>query len=247
MDLIMFKFKPTIISTLNELVMPLAEKVFAFLDPKPLGTDDAIQQVDLKKGYLNFLATIIYTDMSSVLLTDTNKPRLMGLLQSLLPLATTPDQPEVQKMAFNLLGRLAQAWLGQCQPNANSSPDNAKPSSKPGQPVPIARHPVVAMAPSDQEALLQFYYERVVPLCFEVAMKPTFTLSDSANVLVFYEMAYVLQVLQVRADPQFSEYVATRVLPSMQCPPNMCTEFVQAMQSLDIKEFRKYFQRFLGK
>lgn len=44
---------------------------------------------------------------------------------------------------------------------------------------------------------------------------------------------------------QFAVYLSSSLLPSMGCPENMATEFVQALTSLDQKQFKKYFVAFL--
>ncbi|KAJ2357561.1 hypothetical protein H4S02_012518 [Coemansia sp. RSA 2611] len=44
---------------------------------------------------------------------------------------------------------------------------------------------------------------------------------------------------------QFAVYLSSALLPRMGCPASMATEFVQALASLDQKQFKKYFSAFL--
>ncbi|KAJ2795210.1 pre-tRNA nuclear export protein, partial [Coemansia helicoidea] len=45
---------------------------------------------------------------------------------------------------------------------------------------------------------------------------------------------------------QCASYLSTALLPEMGCPAAAATEFVQALASLDQKQFKKYFVSFLA-
>ncbi|KAI9506748.1 armadillo-type protein [Coemansia spiralis] len=120
-----------------------------------------------------------------------------------------------------------------------------------------------------------FVMNTVVPLCFEAPTRPQFQISDAQASLVVSEITGVLQMLLVAGLPavadgdgstvaampapqllnvpiggdlshnQFASYLSTALLPSMGCPANMATEFVQALATLGQKQFKKYFIAFL--
>ncbi|KAJ2726819.1 pre-tRNA nuclear export protein [Coemansia sp. Benny D115] len=124
------------------------------------------------------------------------------------------------------------------------------------------------------EQLRQLVTKAVVPMCFEAPTRGNFRMSDAQASLVVTEIAGVLQMLliagmpeiaegtgsymathvapQIMAAPiggdlnrnQFASYLATALLPSLGCPSGMATEFVQALASLDQKQFKKYLVAF---
>ncbi|KAJ2684034.1 pre-tRNA nuclear export protein [Coemansia spiralis] len=121
----------------------------------------------------------------------------------------------------------------------------------------------------------QFVLNTVVPACFETPTRPEFSMADAQASLVVSEIALVLQMTLLAGRPdlasgdgssvaaiplpqlltppiggdlnqnQFAVYLSSALLPRMGCPASMATEFVQALASLDQKQFKKYFSAFL--
>ncbi|KAJ2069700.1 pre-tRNA nuclear export protein, partial [Coemansia sp. S142-1] len=121
----------------------------------------------------------------------------------------------------------------------------------------------------------QFVLNTVVPACFETPTRPEFSMADAQASLVVSEIAAVLQMTLLAGRPdiaggdgssaaaiplpklltppiggdlnqnQFAAYLSSVLLPRMGCPASMATEFVQALASLDQKQFKKYFAAFL--
>ncbi|KAJ2019606.1 pre-tRNA nuclear export protein [Coemansia sp. S680] len=121
----------------------------------------------------------------------------------------------------------------------------------------------------------QFVLNTVVPACFEAPTRPEFSMADAQASLVVSEIAAVLQMTLLAGRPdiaggdgssaaaiplpklltppiggdlnqnQFAAYLSSVLLPRMGCPTSMATEFVQALASLDQKQFKKYFAAFL--
>ncbi|KAJ1953948.1 pre-tRNA nuclear export protein [Linderina pennispora] len=120
----------------------------------------------------------------------------------------------------------------------------------------------------------QFVIDAVLPACFEAPTRPGFRLTDAQALLVVTEIAGLLQTLLLAGVPeiasgegsaalpstqlltppiggdlnqnQFATYMSTVLLPGLGCPTAMATEFVQALASLNQKQFRKYFVNFLS-
>ncbi|ORX68677.1 Xpo1-domain-containing protein [Linderina pennispora] len=90
-----------------------------------------------------------------------------------------------------------------------------------------------------------FVIDAVLPACFEAPTRPGFRLTDAQALLVVTEIAGLLQTLLL-AGNQFATYMSTVLLPGLGCPTAMATEFVQALASLNQKQFRKYFVSFLS-
>ncbi|KAJ1943491.1 pre-tRNA nuclear export protein [Kickxella alabastrina] len=132
-----------------------------------------------------------------------------------------------------------------------------------------------ASANEARNQLQELITKTVVPACFETPTQPDFRMADAQASLVVAEIAGVLQMLlmagvpeisdgdgsfmatmpapQILAPPtggdlnrnQFASYLATGLLPNLGCPTAMATEFVQALASLDQKQFKKYLVAFL--
>lgn len=88
----------------------------------------------------------------------------------------------------------------------------------------------------------QFMYEHILRITFEVPMKPTFDLQDGQSVLVLGEIAGLQKAMAQKQGDVFLNYLNQVYLPSMNCPPDLAQEYVQALQQLDAKQFKKYFQ-----
>ncbi|KAJ1966482.1 pre-tRNA nuclear export protein [Dipsacomyces acuminosporus] len=122
----------------------------------------------------------------------------------------------------------------------------------------------------------QFVMSTVVPACFEAPTRAEFRMADAQSSLVVSEIASVLQMLLLAGVPeiasgdgsavaslvspqllqppiggdlnqnQFATYLSTAFLAGLGCPAAMAAEFVQALASLDIKQFKKYLVAFLS-
>ncbi|KAJ2354549.1 pre-tRNA nuclear export protein [Coemansia sp. RSA 2618] len=126
-----------------------------------------------------------------------------------------------------------------------------------------------------REQFRQFMVSSVLPACFAAPTQPGFDLADAQASLVVAEIAGLLQMVLLSGSPdvaggdgsavaamaapqmlslpiggdlnqnQCASYLSTVLLPELGCPANMATEFVQALASLDPKQFKKYFVAFL--
>jgi len=125
---------------LEELFPILFDRVYALLATSATGTDEAILQSNMKKGYLSFLQTIFTDELQDMFLSDResascavhqidselilttvidmagNKPRLDGFINHLLSIATDKSERSdrsAQKAAIFLLMRTIQTWAAQ--------------------------------------------------------------------------------------------------------------------------------------
>ncbi|KAJ2770021.1 pre-tRNA nuclear export protein, partial [Coemansia nantahalensis] len=122
----------------------------------------------------------------------------------------------------------------------------------------------------------RFVMGTVLPACFEAPARPGFHVADAQTSLVVSEIVGVLQMALLAGAPeiasgdgsavasmgppqllaapgggnlnqnQCASYLSTALLPEMGCPAAAATEFVQALASLDQKQFKKYFVSFLA-
>ncbi|ORY05766.1 Xpo1-domain-containing protein [Basidiobolus meristosporus CBS 931.73] len=218
MGLVIHKFKPSIMSALNDLLLPLLNKVFTFLNQTATGTDEAVLLLDLRKSYLNFIISILNSEMDDVFLTEKNAPHLNTLLQSILYYALDSEDISTQKVAIGILHKFVNIWGGS---NANGANTKSIPGFE------------------------QFIYEHIVRVCFEVPTKRSFDFADGQAVLVFGELSSLQKSILLKQGPDFLNFMRGVYLPSVNCPPPMIEEYCQAIQQLELKQFKKYFQNFI--
>ncbi|KAF0551511.1 Xpo1-domain-containing protein [Gigaspora margarita] len=108
--LLAHKFKPSIFNILNELIIPLIDKVFQFLNQAPSGTDEALLLIDLRKAYLNFILGLLNNEMDAVFVSELNQPRLESILRSVIHYASDLSDIPSMKIAFSILSKALTLW-----------------------------------------------------------------------------------------------------------------------------------------
>ncbi|KAJ3296839.1 hypothetical protein HDU79_005631 [Rhizoclosmatium sp. JEL0117] len=126
-DLLMHKFKAAFSPILNEIFLPLVERIFYFLNQSVSGFDELNEMNDLRRSYFNLMNNIFVHNLMDILISSTNMPHLNTILQSTLLSANEPSDPASQKLAISLLAKLVSAWGSEasnplCQPNGASLP-----------------------------------------------------------------------------------------------------------------------------
>ncbi|CAG8432820.1 11500_t:CDS:10 [Diversispora eburnea] len=111
--LISHKFNPSIFDILNELIVPLVNKVFVFFNQPPSGTDDVLLLVNLRKAYLNFILSLLNGGMDAVFIM--NRPRLESILQSVIHYASDLSDIPTARLSFNILSKTLTLWGEQLQ------------------------------------------------------------------------------------------------------------------------------------
>ncbi|RIA97435.1 armadillo-type protein [Glomus cerebriforme] len=216
--LLSHKFNPSIYDILNELIGPLVTKIFYVLNQTPSGTDEAMLLLNLRKAYLGFILSLLNVGMDAVFISDLNQPRLESILQSVVHYASDPVDLPSAKTAFNILSKTLVLW-GSSTSNITSV-DSGR--SLPG--------------------FEQFMYEHILRICFEVPMKPEFSITDGQSSLVLNEISSILKTMYSLRGHELLDYLRRIWLPQ-----DFADEFLQALQQLELKGFRKYFQTFVQK
>ncbi|KAI8578810.1 hypothetical protein K450DRAFT_245632 [Umbelopsis ramanniana AG] len=222
-SLIAHKFKPMIFNVLDELLLPLVKRVFDFLNTSPSGTDEALLLSDLRKAYLTFITNLFNYELEGVLVSDTNFPHLNMILQTILHFAKDNSDTSTQKMGFGIFLKMINSWIPSASPEAQNSTTT----------------PVVGFS--------QYIYESVLPVCFEVPMNVSFNIGDGQALLVFGEISGIQKTMYTKQSVEYVEYIRNVFFPSIQCPPAISEEYCQAIQQLDLRDFKKYFQSFIQK
>ncbi|CAJ0760917.1 24114_t:CDS:10, partial [Entrophospora sp. SA101] len=217
-----------IFDILNELINPLFRKVFLVLNQTPSGTDEAILFASLRRAYLNFILGLLNGGMDRVLISELNKPNLENILQSVIHYASDTSEISSIKISFNILSRAISLW-GICSSPTITTTTANSPSTSNGtssrtlesQPLPGFEH---------------FMYEHILRVCFELPMKQSFDVADGQSSVVLGEISNMIKTMYTLRGNEFLEY--TRNIWLRQ---DLADEFLQALQQLDQKAFKKYF------
>ncbi|KAI8868138.1 Xpo1-domain-containing protein, partial [Ramicandelaber brevisporus] len=168
MTQVAFKFKESAIPHIAELVIPMLNKVFEFLNKSPSGTDEVVQLVNLRKAYLSWLIALFNDDIDTVLLTGINQEHLLTILESMALL---------------------------CEPASNSALASSKqPSASASNNPLLATFQGIASAQLRPVRPLpgfeSFVRDRVVPLLLTIpANTATFNIADGQTQILLGEIA----------------------------------------------------------
>ncbi|CAG8500890.1 6782_t:CDS:10 [Ambispora leptoticha] len=227
--LIAHKFKPKIFDILNELILPLVNKVFLFLNQAPSGTDEALLLMELRKAYISFILGLFNYGMEAVFISELNRPHLESILQSVVHYASDASDSPLLRSSFSILSKAIASWGG--TPKTSDGTDGMQSNG-------VSRH---------LPGFDRFMYEQILRICFEVPLRDTFNLSDGQSILVLNEICLIMKAMLAQQGSDFVDYLRGTWLPSIQCPPELAEEFLQVLQQLDAKALRKYFQEFIRK
>lgn len=164
--LIVNKYKTDVESVLDEMLWPLLERTFYFLNQEVAGTDDQFQRQHLIRGYVSFLSGLLGVGLEEVLRSNRNQPQLETILQSLVFYASNSEATSIRPI-FNILTRLVLLWGGRPEDGAVQNGANLNKSN--GKPLP---------------GFENFIYKTLVGLIFEVPGKPDFDFADAQTQIV---------------------------------------------------------------
>ncbi|RKP04898.1 armadillo-type protein [Thamnocephalis sphaerospora] len=218
LSLIVHKFKPSIGDVIDELFLPLASRIFAILEQPTTGTDEAVMQGDVRRGFLSFLVSLFNFELQDVLISQRNQAHANSVFMLIVRHARDCSSVATQKLAFSLLGKMTSAWAGTTQAGTTVLP-----------------------------GFEQFLYTEIIPVCFEVPMKPEFNMADGQTQLAFGELAGALKLAQEKRGAELLQYLRDVYFPSIQCPAEVGQGVLQALEQLDIKRFRTFFRDFVRK
>ncbi|XP_067683887.1 exportin-T-like [Haliotis asinina] len=113
MNQLIMKFKSAIGPFLSEVFMPFVTTIFQVLSSPADERDQEVREERklLQRGYYQFLSTIVTHDALEVLRTQ-DMQNLNQVLMSIVQGAVEMPDPQSQKLCFNILKKLIEAWGG---------------------------------------------------------------------------------------------------------------------------------------
>ncbi|MBE7181312.1 MAG: hypothetical protein INR71_08900, partial [Terriglobus roseus] len=153
---LVFAFKKEVGSILDSILAPMLQRVFAGLAAPTSGTDDEIQQQELKREFLNFILVVLNQDLAPVLVSSTNQSTFDTIINVVSHYASDGSDLGTARLALGVCTRMTAVWGG---------PDVALPSV-PGTTRPDA---TANGAPTDPQPVFggfdTFAVTRFSPLC----------------------------------------------------------------------------------
>ncbi|KAI9591539.1 armadillo-type protein [Syncephalis fuscata] len=202
---------------MDELFLPLASRVFSVLEQPVSGTDEAVLQNDVRRSFLSFLVALFNFELQSILVSARNQGHANTLFRFIIEQSKRCGDVPTQKLAFSLLTKMVSTWGG-------------------------AADSATTLAGFDQ-----FIYSEIIPVCFEVPINPAFNFSDGQTQLAFGELATALKLAHEKQGNQLLQYLQNVYFPSIQCPTELAQEIFQALEQLDVKQFRTFYKNFILK
>ncbi|KAI5284799.1 pre-tRNA nuclear export protein [Ascosphaera aggregata] len=224
-DQVIFGFKAEISTILNKLLTPFLQRVFAGLTEPVTGTDDEIQLAELKREYLNYLLIILNNDLSPVIVSEENQPIFESIVSTLESFAKDADDLPTSKMAFSVLSRMSALWGGA---------DLVSPTTG-----------LAAQQQQGQTAIpgfQQFMITRFSPLCWALPMSSSFNPKDAQSKQALAEAANLQKTIFAKTGQEYIDYLSTRELPTIGMGKDLVDEYVTALATLDLKNFKVFFQ-----
>lgn len=215
---------------LNDLFTPLTTKVYQMLDDKgengvyELMPDVVREKSALKKAYITLLVSLSTNNVTSLLITQTNKGNLPTILQSLFANANNLDDLQVAKLSLSTLVTLTNVF-------GNDAVNDPNDKYAAGLTI---------------EGISTFLLENLVRLCFEIPFQnQKFDIADAQYRFVADELANILKTLFLIKGDALVVYLRDVYFPQIQLPGNAGNELIQNMVTLDVKAFKKQFVTFV--
>ncbi|KAF3083296.1 pre-tRNA nuclear export protein [Orbilia oligospora] len=234
LDQLIHGFKKDMSDYLDRLLTPLCSKVFQIATQPTTGTDDQLETGELKREYLTFLLTILNSDLSEIFMSPINQPNFQDLLKTVEHFAKDISDPHAERMAISLMARMSSVWGGP------EIPETILPEDKKKNPQPAQKNVPQEPVPGFDRFMITFS-----EICWEVPANPAFDAKDAQGRLVLGEVATLQKVIYGRTGTNFVTYLQGTFFPSINFPEHAALEYLSALQQLDHKKFKKFFQNFV--
>lgn len=241
LQLITAKYKTDVVPILDELLRPLLERTFYFLNQDIAGTDDAVMRATLVRGYITFLSTLVGAGLDNVLRSERNQGQLETVLQSFVFYASN-SEPAVVRQIVNVLVRLVNVWLEKTTPDSPKQTRGGSGGSTGGggdAPNGASASRTMAAQSNVLPGFESFAYKTLVPLIFEIPGKPGFDFGDAQSQIALTELGNLAKSVYQRRGPEFVDFLLSVFFPSINCPPELANSFVDALQKVEGKVLKR--------
>lgn len=229
LEQIIFRYKGEIAPILDSLFAQLLTGIIAEISAPVSGTDDTLQQVELKQAYLSFLMVIVSNELGDVLVSSANQSLFETLLSAIEHFAKDGTDASTAKVAFQALSRLCMTWGG---------PDII--SSTPGDTTTLTPQPSLP-------GFDQFMMTRFSPLCWAIPMSANFNPKDAQIRQVLAEAAALQKTIYKKNGQQYVTWLRGTELKQLGMTDDMINSYLDGLIRLELKAFKPFFQNFIAK
>ncbi|KAI9777948.1 MAG: pre-tRNA nuclear export protein [Geoglossum umbratile] len=238
LDQVVYGFKTEIYNILDSLLTPLLQRVFAGLAEETSGTDDEIQLAELQREYLNFLLVILNNDLGSVLVSEVNQNGFASLITIVEHFAQDISDLQTSKLAFGVLHKMSTTWGG---PDIITPPTTQQTSTN----IKVNSNNATALVPTPPSlpGFDRYMIERFSPVGWRILSNPSLNPKEDAQArTVVWEVASLQKTIYAKTGAAFIEHLRGVYFPNVNIPQGPAEEYLQALQTLDSKAFRQFFQ-----
>ena len=226
---LVYGFKTQIYDTLNQLLSPLLDRIFAALSQPAQGTDDILQLGELRREYLNFLNVVLSNRLEGTLVSPANQSKFDTIITSMEHFSRDTDDLSDARLAIGVLNRMAEVWGG---PNVFSP--------SPANNVAQASVPAPSLPGFDR-----FLISRFSAVTWTVMTNPGFHPRDAAAAKVVQEIATLQQTILSKTGAIYAASLQEKELPGIGLGGQVVVEYLQSITTKDNKAFRQWLTTFL--
>ncbi|RPA74847.1 Xpo1-domain-containing protein [Ascobolus immersus RN42] len=222
---------------LDTIMSPLLQRIFAAMSEPVTGTDDGIQLTELRREYVQFVLHLLNNDLGSIFVSETNQPIFEQIIQTVEHFARDYSDPNTQKQAINVFSTMCRAWGPNPVYDSTTTVNGATvPSTQASQTsnFTITHKPLPGFD--------QFMMDRFSLICWEISADPAFKLQDAQSKQLLGEIATLQKTIYLSVGDRFSEYLRTAYFPRIGLPDAIVSEFLEALQKLDQRDFKNFFR-----
>ena len=245
LGVLMFKFRTGFYPLLNEIIIPLHERAVYLINKQPLGTDDVMESLEVKRAYVSFLGNILNSDLDLVLTSDckfvtsndliVNIHLLSSLLDLLLRALVDFSDGQSQKIVCAVLVKMVIVW--------GTDPENSllmeKNMKKPNSPLTTSKNRLLS-------GFDEFIYKSILPILFRVPFeKNTFNLDDGQIQVFLTELSSLHRTIYISQGAKYLTYLTTFAFPSYGISAESSKSFISALSTMEPKNFKKFLQEFI--
>ncbi|KAG9257219.1 armadillo-type protein [Emericellopsis atlantica] len=227
LDQIVFGFKSEIFDVLNMLLTPLLERIFTGLSEPPVGTDDEVQQGELRREYLSFIQIILNNNLDGVLISEANQGSFEKVVATIIDIARDLEAHlGPSRLAFTVMTRISAVWGG---------PDVAT----------IAQNPTAPTGPPTPAipGFDHFMISRFHAICWDVLRNPNLKTRDAQSKQLVVEIAGLEQMIYTKTGDVFIQQLQNELFPSIGVNGD---DFLRALTTnTDKKGFSNYLLELL--
>lgn len=223
LDQVIFGFNRGVEDILNTLLTPFLNRVFTGMNEPTAGTDDEIQLQELKREFLGFLLILLNNGLESTLVSQTNQAAFENVISTIASFTKDTSDYPTAKLAFSVLTRMVMTWGG---PDAHGKDLNS------GNSNPQPRLP----------GFTRFMIETFSPLSWALPSNTNFNSKDAQAKQALGEAATLQQGIYMKSGNDYLTWLRDVELRNMGMGDAGIQEYLNALCSMELKEFRQFFQ-----